>query len=160
MIPIVFFAIAGFIADDFDGFVTLGITLLLLAILYLVKLSRSIEAESSIFGNRTVLRIFILFFLTLCFFILFYKAEQPNSNSEITTMGGCSMADIATCCHFTFGPNVTSAEGRVIGGIIIMIVGIGITCASISTPASRLTQSRTSTFSEEDPKKDITDKIG
>lgn len=65
MIPIAFFAIAGFIADDFDGFVTLGITLLLLAILYLVKLSRSIEAESSIFGNRTALRIFILFFLTL-----------------------------------------------------------------------------------------------
>jgi hypothetical protein len=62
------------------------------------------------------------------------------------------MVDIATCYHFTFGPNVTSAEGRVIGGII-MIVGIGITCASISTPASGLTQSRTSTLSEEDPKK-------
>lgn len=45
------------------------------------------------------------------------------------------MVDIATCYHFTFGPNVTSTEGRVIGGII-MIVGIGITCASISTPAS------------------------
>jgi hypothetical protein len=77
MIPIVFFAIAGFIADDFDGFVTLGITLLLLAILYLVKLSRSIEAESSIFGNRTMLQIFILFFLNLTV-SSFYFIELNN----------------------------------------------------------------------------------
>jgi hypothetical protein len=56
MIPIVF-AIAWFFADDFDGFVTLGITLLLLAILYHVKLSSSIEAESRIFGNRAMLKL-------------------------------------------------------------------------------------------------------
>jgi hypothetical protein len=61
----VFLAIAGFIADDFDGFITLGIILRLLAILYPVKLSRSIDAESRIFGNRAVLQIFIFFFLTL-----------------------------------------------------------------------------------------------
>jgi hypothetical protein len=65
MIPIVFFALAGQIADDFDGYITLGIILRLLAILYLLKLSRSIESKSRIFGNRTVLQIFTLFFLTL-----------------------------------------------------------------------------------------------
>jgi voltage-gated potassium channel len=153
MIPIVFFAIAGYIADDFDGFVTLGIILRLLAILYLVKLSRSIEDKSRIFGNRAVLQIFILFFLTLTVSsFLFYKAELPDANSEITTMGDAIWWTLQTATTSTFGPNVTSTEGRVLGGII-MIVGIGITGAFISTLASGLTRSRTSTSSEEDPKK-------
>jgi hypothetical protein len=65
MIPVVFLALAGQFADDFDGYITLGIILRLLAILYLARLSRSIESKSRIFGNRTVLQIFILFFLTL-----------------------------------------------------------------------------------------------
>lgn len=50
--------------------------------------------------------------------------------------------------------NVTRAEGRVLGGII-MIVGIGITGAFISTVASGLTRSRTSTSSSEEDKKKI-----
>jgi hypothetical protein len=142
MIPIVFFAIAGYIADDFDGFVTLGIILWLLAILYLVKLSRSIEDKSRIFGNRTVLQIFILFFLTLTVSsFLLYKL--PDANSEIATMGDSIWWTLQTATTSTFGTNVTSTEEGLYSSII-MIVGIGITDAFISTLASGLTRSRTS----------------
>ena len=50
--------------------------------------------------------------------------------------------------------DLTRAEGRVLGGII-MIVGIGITGAFISTVASGLTRSRTSISSSEEDKKKI-----
>ena len=151
MIPIVFFALAGQIADDFDGYITLGIILRLLAILYLLKLSRSIENKSRIFGNRTVLQTFILFFLTLTISsFLFYKAEHSDVNSQITSMGDALWWTLQTATTSTFGPNVSSAEGRVLGSII-MIVGIGITGAFISTLASGLTRSRTSRTSEMDP---------
>ena len=99
MIPIVFFAIG----DDLGSIVTLGIILRLLAILFLVKLSRSIENKSRIFGNRTILQIFILFFLTLTISsFLFYKAERTDAASEITNMEGCNMVDIADCYRFHF----------------------------------------------------------
>jgi len=61
------------------------------------------------------------------------------------------MVDNEHCYHVHFWANVTSTEGRVLG--IIMIVGIGITGAFISTLASGLTRSRTSASSEEDAKK-------
>lgn len=151
MIPIVFFALAGQIADDFDGYITLGIILRLLAILYLLKLSRSIENKSRVFGNRTVLQIFILFFLTLTISsFLFYKAEHSDVNSQITSMGDALWWTLQTATTSTFGPNVSSAEGRILGSII-MIVGIGITGAFISTLASGLTRSRTNKTSEMDP---------
>jgi voltage-gated potassium channel len=151
MIPIVFFALAGQIADDFDGYITLGIILRLLAILYLARLSRSIESKSRIFGNRTVLQIFILFFLTLTVSsFLFYRAERSDVNSEITSMGDALWWTLQTATTSTFGPNVSSAEGRILGSII-MLVGIGITGAFISTLASGLTRSRTSTAPEKDP---------
>ena len=88
MIPIVLFAIAGLMSNDLDGYITLGIILRLLAILYLVRLSRSLENKSRMFGNRTVLHIFILLFLTLTISsFLFYKAERTDVNSQITSMG-------------------------------------------------------------------------
>ena len=59
---------------------------------------------------------------------------------------------LQTATASTFGLNVTGTEGMVLGGII-MIAGIGITGAFVSTLASGLTKSRTSTSSEEDPKK-------
>jgi hypothetical protein len=65
MIPIVFFALAGQISNDHNGFITLGIALRLLAIIYLLKLSRSIEDKSRIFGNQITLQIFIVFILIL-----------------------------------------------------------------------------------------------
>ncbi len=151
MIPIIFFALAGQISVDFDGYITLGIILRLLAILYLFKLSRSIENKSRIFGNQTVLQIFILFFLTLTVSsFLFYKAERSDINSQITTMGDAIWWTLQTATTSIFGPNVSSAEGRILGSII-MIVGIGITGAFISTPASGLTRSRTGKTSEMDP---------
>lgn len=67
-------------------------------------------------------------------------------------MGDAIWWTLQTATTSTFGPNVTSAEGRVLGGVI-MIIGIGITSAFISTLASVLTRLRTSTLSEEDPKK-------
>lgn len=104
MIPIVVFALAGFIADDFDGFVTLCIILRLLAILYLVKLSRSIKAKSRIFGNQTVLQNFIFFFLTLTVSsFLFYKSELPDSNSGIITMGDAIWWTLQTATTSPFG---------------------------------------------------------
>jgi hypothetical protein len=88
MIPIVFFALAGQMSDNYDGFITVGIMLRLLAILYLIKLSRSIEDKSRILGSHVVLQIFIIFFLTLSISaFLFYNAERSDANFQITSMG-------------------------------------------------------------------------
>ena len=147
MIPIVFFALAGQVSNDHNGFITLGIALRLLAIIYLLKLSRSIEDKSRIFANQTTLQIFILFFLILIvssFF--FYKAERSDVNSQITNMGDAIWWTLQTATTSTFGPNAATVEGRIIGGII-MLVGIGITGAFISTLASGWTRSRTSSTS-------------
>lgn len=150
MIPIVFFAIAGQLSNDYDGYITLGIMLRLLAILYLLRLSRSIENRSRIFGNRTVLQIFILFFLTLTISsFLFYRAESSDVNSEITTMGDAIWWTLQTATTSTYGPNATTSEARILGGII-MFIGIGITGAFISTLASGLTRSRAPDISEKD----------
>lgn len=152
MIPIVIFAVAGQLSDDYNGYITLGTMLRLLAILYLLRLSRSIQNRSRIFGNRTVLQIFIIFFLTLTVSsFLFYRAERSDVNSQITSMGDALWWTLQTATTSTFGPNAATTEGRIIGSII-MLVGIGITGAFISTLASGLTRSRTSEISEKDPK--------
>jgi len=57
---------------------------------------------------------------------------------------------LQTATTSTFGPNVSSSEGR-IPGSIIMLVGIGITGALVSTLASGLTRSRVSSTPEKDP---------
>jgi voltage-gated potassium channel len=152
MIPIVFFALAGQISNDYNGYMTLGIMLRLLAILYLIRLSRSIEDKSRIFGNHTVLQIFIIFFLTLTVSsFLFYKSERSDVHSGIASMGDALWWTLQTATTSTFGPNATTTEGRIIGGII-MLVGIGITGAFISTLASGLARSRTSSTSEREVK--------
>lgn len=152
MIPIVLFAFAGELSNDYDGYITLGIMLRLLAILYFLRLSRSIENRSRMFGNRTVLQIFIVFFLTLMVAsFLFYRAERSDVNSQITSMGDALWWTLQTATTSTFGPNAATMEGRIIGSII-MLVGIGITGAFISTLASGLTRSRTSSTSEGEAK--------
>jgi voltage-gated potassium channel len=152
MIPIVFFAVAGQLSNDYDGSITLGTMLRLLAILYLLRLSRSIKNRSRIFGNQTVLQIFILFFLALTVSsFLFYRAERSDLNSQITNMGDALWWTLQTTTTSTFGPNASTTEGRIIGSII-MLAGIGITGAFISTLASGLTRSRTSEILEKDPK--------
>jgi hypothetical protein len=50
-------------------------------------------------------------------------------------MGDALWWTLQTASTSTFGPNVSSAEGRILGSII-MLVGIGITGAFISTLAS------------------------
>jgi hypothetical protein len=153
MIPIVVFALAGEISNNFDAFITLGVMLRILAIIYVIRLSRSIEDKSRILGSHLVLQIFILFFLALtisAFF--FYSAERSAENSEITSMGDALWWTLQTATTSTFGPNVTSADGRIVGSII-MLVGIGITGAFISTLAAGLTRSRTKgTIADRDPK--------
>jgi Ion channel len=65
-------------------------------------------------------------------------------------MGDALWWTLQTATTSTFGPNVSSTEGRILGSVI-MIVGIGITGAFISTLASGLTRSRASSTSEKDP---------
>lgn len=121
-------------------------------ILYLVRSSRSIQNNSRMFGNRTVLHIFILLFLTLTISsFLFYKAERTDVNSQITSMGDALWWTLQTATTSTFGPNVENTEGRILGSII-MLVGIGITGAFVSTLASGLIRSRTTLTSEQNPK--------
>jgi hypothetical protein len=113
MIPIIFFASVGQIADDYDGYITLGIILRLFAILYLLRLSRSIEDKSRIFGNRTVLQIFIIFFLTLTVSsFLFYKAERSDVNSQITSMGDalCGRYKLQQPQHLDVVPQLLKEE--------------------------------------------------
>ena len=81
MIPIVFFALA-----VSDRFITIGVILRVLAIIYIIKLSHSLEEKSRILGGR-ILQIFIIFFLTLTISaFLFYSVEHIVANSEITAM--------------------------------------------------------------------------
>jgi voltage-gated potassium channel len=153
MIPIVVFVLAGQSSNDFNAFITLGTMLRVLAIIYVIRLSRSIEDKSRILGSHVVLQIFILFFLALtisAFF--FYNAERSIENSEITSMGDALWWTLQTATTSTFGPNVATGEGRIVGSII-MLVGIGITGAFISALAAGLTRSRTEgTSAEKDPK--------
>ena len=146
MIPIVVFALAGQRSDIFDGFIIMGVMLRLLAILYLIKLSRSIEDKSRILGGHVVLQIFIIFFLTLTISsFLFYSAEH-------SAMGNALWWTIQTASTSTFGPNAITPAGRIVGSII-MLVGIGITTTFISTLAAGLMRSRTKgTSTENDPK--------
>jgi voltage-gated potassium channel len=153
MIPIVVLALAGQTSNDFNAFITLGAMLRVLAIIYVIRLSRSIEDKSRILGSHMVLQIFILFFLALIISsFFFYNAERFSENSEITNMGDALWWTLQTATTSTFGPNVTSAEGRIVGSII-MLVGIGITGAFISTLAAALTRLRSKgTSVEKDPK--------
>ena len=66
-------------------------------------------------------------------------------------MGDALWWTLQTATTSTFGPNATTTEGRILGGII-MLIGIGITGAFILTLASGLTRSRTPEISEKDPK--------
>jgi len=80
MIPIFF------LPSVSDGFITVGVILRVLAIIYIIKLSHSLEEKSRILGGR-ILQIFIIFFLTLTISaFLFYSVEHTVANSEITTM--------------------------------------------------------------------------
>ena len=88
MIRIVVFALIGQGSNIYDGFITVGVMLRFLAILYLIKLSRSVEDKSRILGGQVVLQIFIIFFLTLVILsLVFYSAEHSAPNSEITNIG-------------------------------------------------------------------------
>jgi uncharacterized membrane protein len=153
MIPIVVFALAGQGSAIYDGFITVGVMLRLLAIIYVIKLSRSVEEKSRILGGHILLQIFIIFFLTLTISaFLFYSAEHTAANSQITTMGDALWWTIQTASTSTFGPNATTFAGRIVGGII-MLVGIGITSSFISALAAGLTKSRIrGTPNENDPK--------
>jgi voltage-gated potassium channel len=125
-----------------------------LAILYLVKLSCSLEEKSRILRGHTLLQIFIGFFLILTkSAFLFYSAEHTVPNSEITSMGDALWWTVQTASTSTFGPNPTTFAARVEGSII-MLVGIGITSSFISTLAAGLTRSRMrgGTSNENDPK--------
>jgi uncharacterized membrane protein YwzB len=105
------------------------------------RLSFSIENRSRIFENRAVLQIFILFFLTLTISsFLFYRAERSDVNSEITSMGDALWWTLQTATTSTFRPKATTTEARILGGII-MLIGIRITGAFISTLALGLTRS-------------------
>jgi uncharacterized membrane protein len=152
MIPIIVFALAGQGSAIYDGFITVGVMLRVLAIIYLIKLSRSIEDKSRIIGGHILLQIFIIFFLALTISaFLFYSAEHA-ANSQITTMGDALWWTIQTTTTSTFGPNANTFAGRIIGGII-MLVGIGITGSFISGLAAGLTRSRIKgTPNENDPK--------
>ena len=62
-------------------------------------------------------------------------------------MGDALWWTLQTATTSTFGPNVENTEGRILGSII-MLVGIGITGAFVSTLASGLIRSRTTLTSE------------
>ena len=153
MVPIIVFALVGQSTNAIDGSVTLGTLLRLLAIIYVFKLSSTIEARSRILGGHAILHALIIFFLTLVVLsFLFYSAEHSTPNSEITTMGDALWWTIQTASTSTFGPNAVTGEGRIVGGII-MLVGIGITSTLISTLAAGLTKSRIKeACNENDPK--------
>jgi voltage-gated potassium channel len=113
-----------------------------LAILNLIRLSRSLEDKSRILGGHAVLQVFIIFFLALIILsFIFYSAEHSAPNSEITNMGDALWWTIQTTSTSTFGPNAITHEGR-IAGSIVMLVGIGITSTLISTLSAGLTRSR------------------
>ena|SRR5688500_16799377 len=112
MIPIIVFALAGQGSAIYDGFITVGVMLRVLAIIYLIKLSRSIEDKSRIIGGHILLQIFIIFFLALTISaFLFYSAEHA-ANSQITTMGDALWWTIQTTTTSTFGPNANTFAGE------------------------------------------------
>ena len=154
MNPIIFFVLAGQGSTISDGFITVGVMLRVLAIIYLVKLLRSLEENSRILGGHTLLQIFIGFFLILTISaFLFYSAEDTLPNSEITSMGDALWWTVQTASTSTFGPNPTTFAARVVGSIT-MLGGNGITSSFISTLAAGLTRSRMrgGTSNENDPK--------
>jgi voltage-gated potassium channel len=153
MIPIVVFALAGQGSAIYDGFITVGVMLRVLAIIYLIKLSRSLEEKSRILGGHILLQMFIIFFLVLTVSsFLFYSVERTAANSQISSMGDALWWTIQTASTSTFGPNATTFAGRIVGSII-MLVGIGITSSFISALAAGWTKSRTrATPNENDPK--------
>ena len=141
MIPIVIFASARSI-DTYDGIITLVAIFRLLASIYVIRISRSLEDKSRILGGHTTLQVFVVFFLTLNILaFLFYSVEHPVENSQITTMGDALWWTIQTASTATFGPDPDIAAGRIVGSII-MFVGIGITGIFISTLAAGLVRSR------------------
>jgi voltage-gated potassium channel len=141
MIPIVIFASAQSI-DTYDGIITLLAIFRLLVIIYVIRMSRSLEDKSRILGGHTTSQIFVVFFLTLNILaFLFYTAERPVANSQITTMADALWWTIQTASTATFGPDPDTAAGRIVGSII-MFVGIGITGIFISTLAAGLVRSR------------------
>ena len=142
MIPIVVFALAAQGSDISDGILTVGVMLRGLAIIYVFKLSPTLEEKSKILGGHVLMQLFIIFFLTLIIStFLFYSAEHKTANSQIKTMGDALWWTIQTTSTATFGPNPTTEVGRIVG-TIIMFVGIGITGSFISTLAAGLTKSR------------------
>ena len=155
MIPVTVFVIAGQISVYYDGFLGIGIMLRLLGVIYLIRQSQFIGNRTKILGGNKTLQIFILFYLVLtisAFF--FYIAEHSNGNSQITSMGDALWWTVQAVTTSTFGPNATTAEGRIIG-TIVMLIGIAITGTFISTLAIGLTRSRsknTRDHSEEDPR--------
>src|SRR5215467_12616165 len=54
IIPIVIFALAGQGSNIYDGFITMGVMLRLLAIMYFIRLSRSLEDKSRILGGHVL----------------------------------------------------------------------------------------------------------
>ena len=148
MIPIVILAPAQSL-DTYDGIIALVVIFRLLALLYVIRLSRSIEEKSRILGGHATKEVFVIFFLmftTMAF--LFYSVERPVENSQITTMGDALWWTIQTASTATFGPDPDTAAGRVVGSII-MLVGIGITTIFISSLAAGLMRSREQSSSNE-----------
>ena len=93
MIPIVIFASAWSI-DTYDGIITLVAIFRLLALIYVIRISRSLEDKSRILGGHTTLQVFVIFFLTLNILaFLFYSVEHPVENSQIDYHGRCSVVD-------------------------------------------------------------------
>lgn len=155
MIPIVIFALAGQGSDIFDGFITVGVMLRVILLIYVFKLSNFLEQKSKILGGHVLMQLFLIFFLTLIVSsFLFYYAEHKTANSHIKNMGDALWWTIQTTSTATFGPNPTTEVGRIVG-TIIMFVGIGITGSFISTLAAGLTKSRIKVTSdnEDDPER-------
>ena len=70
------------------------------------------------------------------------------------------MVDIANCYHFTFWTNITSAEGRVIGGIIMIVGHWDHWSLYIHTRIRVDSIENKYIITRRGPEKDITDKIG
>ena len=75
MIPIVIFALAQSI-DTYDGIITLVAIFRLLASIYVIRISRSLEDKSRILGGHTTLQVFVIFFLTLNILAVIYDTKQ------------------------------------------------------------------------------------
>ena len=112
MIPIVVFALAAQGSDISDGILTVGVMLRGLAIIYVFKLSPTLEEKSKILCGHVLMQLFIIFFLTLIILtFLFYFAEHKTPNSQIKNMGDALWWTIQTTSTATFGPNTTTEVG-------------------------------------------------